>query len=186
MKIGRHSLLLALVFAFAWLAGTAGPAAAEPATVARTIDKLSVQANFSNSFGIESGRLGMQRAADPAVRRYAAKLVADHERLARRMATLVAEGGYAPPAPALDSRHRRWLDQISAAPEGAFDRTFVEVQVAAHVDAINLFSTYESEGRFEPLVALSETYALPMLHCLYRRAQQFRENFILGPQVAAR
>jgi len=162
-----------------------GPTAAEPATVARTPGKLLVQASRLDAAAWESSALAARRAARPDVRRYARKIMASHGGSARELARWAAREGVVLPATPSAPGGRVSLGDLAAAGPGTFDLLYVEFQLRAHVDLINLYSTFATEGRISPLRDYSKQ-RLGVEHRHYREAIRLRERIRgLGAMVVA-
>jgi putative membrane protein len=129
---------------------SAPPAPAVSVTSAAEFVPMAVS---SNLLEIESSRLALQRARDPQVRRFAQQMIRDHNLASRRMATVVRRAGLPMPQPALIPRHQQMLATVQAAPD--FDAAYVGAQIAAHQEAVALFSSYGSNGDVAPLAAFA-------------------------------
>jgi predicted outer membrane protein len=68
---------------------------------------------------------------------------------------------YAPNA-MIDARHADMLNQLASAPPRQFDRLYGRMQVAAHQEAVALFTTYAQSGEDPSLRAFAQS-ALPTL-----------------------
>jgi predicted outer membrane protein len=168
----------------AWMAAP-GPAVAEPATVARTPGKLLVQTSRLDIVAWESSALAATRAVRPDVRRYARQVMASHRSSGRELARWAAREGVVLPAAPGNPGGRVSLGGLAAADPGAFDLLYVEFQLRAHVDLINLYSTYWTEGRIPGLRDFSKR-KLRVEHEHYRQAIRLRERIRgLGAMVVA-
>jgi predicted outer membrane protein len=79
--------------------------------------------------------------------------------------TAAATGGGAPvyaAGPTLDARHANMLNRLVAARGAQFDRLYGQMQVAAHREAVALFSTYAQAGT-DPNLRVFAQQALPHL-----------------------
>jgi putative membrane protein len=146
------------------------------ARMAQTPTPEARKAAASNLFEIRSSRLALQRSRNPAVRRFARQMIADHTALTARMNAMLARNGISPPAPILDSAHRYLLRQLATTPAPAFDRAYLSQQLNAHVQAVNLLSRYERRGA-NPVVRNAAANALPVVEqhlAMVRRMEQGR------------
>lgn len=181
LTIHRRRPGLAAVAALSMaLAGLASPASAEgilfsQAVLAHSGAELVPQAMAANSFEIESSRLALRRAHDPRVRRLASRLLRDHLSMQRQLIAAARRDGYAPVAGPLDGASQDRLATLGAASDASFDATFVVVQVEAHVDSINLFSSYSTRG-LDPALLRLTARTLPALHAHYTQAERLRER----------
>jgi predicted outer membrane protein len=161
------------------------PAAAEPATVARTPGKLLVQTSRLDAAAWESSALAATRAVRPDVRRYARQIMASHRGSARELARWAAREGVVLPATPGAPGGRVSLGDLTAAGPDTFDLLYVEYQLRAHVDLINLYSTFWTEGRLSGLRDYSKR-KLHVEHGHYRQAVRLRERIRgLGAMIVA-
>lgn len=160
----------ALVFGTALLlAGTAlaapalSPDMAEPAMQVKTPAFVEIVTS-SNQFEIRSSRLAEQKATDPALEQFAARMVADHTEAGEKLdSTLTSIGTAAPPAsPELAPKHARMLSQLEAASGADFDMLYLDMQAQAHREAVSLFRTFSGSGDTPAVVAFAKA-TLPTL-----------------------
>ena len=159
--------------------------AAEPATVARTPGKLLVQTSRLDAIIWESSALAVDKAVRPDVRRFARHVMAGHRRSAIELSRLASSEGIviAPGSGGIGGRVT-FSDLTGSGPE-RFDLLFVEFQLRAHVDLINLYSTYWTEGRIPSLRDFCKRQ-LRVEHEHYRQAIRLRERIRgLGALVVA-
>ena len=139
----------------------AAPAPAAPAPL--TSDQQFVdRAALGTASEAELGQLARTRAASPAVRAFANRIIADHRQAHARLSTLERRIGLLPassPPP---------RSQLAALFGADFDRQFIADQVKNHQEAIAL---YEAEARTgqDPRLRRYASETLPML---YRNLQQ--------------
>lgn len=114
----------------------------------------------SDAFEIEASRLALQRSRNPAVRRFAQAMMRDHAASAAAMGgvtapapagplgALVAGPAAAPAtaAPGLDARHAAMLKQLASLKGRAFDRAYARMQLAAHQEAVALYTAFAQGG----------------------------------------
>lgn len=122
-----------------------------PPTPVPSAQDFVARAAAGDAFELASGRLAQSRARSAEVRGFAALLVADHTASSQKLAKAVAESGHALTVPAAAAD----LAQLSAAPEGDFDRRFMEGQVRAHEQALALLQTYAEDGDVPSLKAFA-------------------------------
>ncbi|WP_407179744.1 DUF4142 domain-containing protein [Bradyrhizobium sp. STM 3562] len=141
------------------LASGAGTATAQPGPDAATFART---ASASDAFEIQSSRLALERTRNPRVRVFAQRMMNDHSRttaeLSQTAPALVMFAGPGMP----DERHAAMLSQLSSQSGPAFDRLYGQMQVAAHREAIALFSSYAASGDEPRLVSFARS-TLPAL-----------------------
>jgi putative membrane protein len=115
----------------------------------------------SNKFEIDSSKLAVDKAASAEVKAFAEQMIADHTKAGEEfMATLKKEGQQ--PAAELTPKHSDQLKQLEGTGDQDFDATYVSLQEAAHVEAVDLFRTY-SEKPDDPALGEFAKKTLPTL-----------------------
>jgi putative membrane protein len=101
-------------------------------------------------------RMARVRSADPAVRRFADQMWADHARANTELRRIAARRGWRMPATMTggDQAELRRLSRLSGAP---FDRAYMRIMLRDHERALELFRQYASRGRDEELRAWAES-----------------------------
>jgi putative membrane protein len=142
-------------------AETSNAKAAKPSS---TTEQFVMKASIGNQFEIESSRIALERARSDEVKRFAQRMVDDHSKAGATLAQMAqAEGIAAPKTPELDSKHVEMLQKIKSAGEGSkFDQAYVNAQVAAHKEAVELFRNYARNGDNSDLKGFAQT-TLPTL-----------------------
>jgi putative membrane protein len=130
------------------LAAVAAPMAASPARAqAPGLDDPTIVAIFdaANSWDIETSQLALKKSRDPEVRRFATMMVNDH-RAARQLGRDLAHKLAVTPTPpgndfALAKDHVAIMKTLGAADGKAFDRAYVDHEVAYHQAVIDAVTT---------------------------------------------
>lgn len=106
----------------------------------------------SDLFEIESAKLAQSRAQSPALKAFAAKLIADHSKSLAMLRSAAAQDN---PPVALPSTLPPDLQSSIGALQGAkpqdFDSGFIDTQIQAHKKAVEVLTQYASEGPSPPL-----------------------------------
>jgi putative membrane protein len=89
-------------------------------------------------FEIESSELALSKSSATSIREFANMMIEDHGVANREIEQLSKRKGYTLQA-GLDAEHQRQIDNLGGLTGAAFDRTYHDVQVQAHEDAISLF-----------------------------------------------
>lgn len=104
------------------------------------------KAGAGDIFEIITSMMAVQRSTNPAVRAFAAMLIADHTTATNRaLATAAAAGVMAPP-PELSAMQKDLVGQLIAATPATFDRVYLAQQVPAHQQALALLEAYGARG----------------------------------------
>lgn len=104
------------------------------------------RAAIGNMFEIQSSQLAEQKSQNDQVRQFAQRMIEDHTAADDRMKSLVQnmQGVTAPTS--LDQPHQQMMQTLQSASGAGFDRAYVQMQVTAHRDAVNLFDRYAQNG----------------------------------------
>ena len=124
-----------------------GTKAASPTATARaSLDDPTIVAIFdgANTVDIESGRLAAERGHTKAVRDFGAMLARDHAQVRQRGRDLAARLHVTPTPPKDDTSardHAAAMKRLRALHGAAFDRAFLEHEVAFHTAVIDAVTT---------------------------------------------
>ena len=91
-----------------------------------------------------SSKLALDHAQSGDVKTFAQRMIDDHTKADGDLKAAVQSAGIIVPAD-LDQAHKDKLDQLQAA-NTDFDRQYVDMQVSAHDDAVNLFQGFADSG----------------------------------------
>jgi putative membrane protein len=152
--------------------GTSGErAAGKQAKLARADTAFMKQAAENNHAEIESSRLAVQKASDPAVKAFAQQMVADHGKTGQELAALAgAKGVELPDGPSMMQKAK--LKLLETADGADFDRRYSEsMGLAAHRDTIKLFQKASTDAR-DPDVKAFAAKTLPALQQHLEMAQK--------------
>lgn len=145
-------------------AATNAPAATAPAAQQVSAEQFVQMAAISNMFEIQSSMMARSAARSEEVKSFAEQMIIDHTKAGEDLA---AASDTAPPE-TLDAKHQGMLDELQGLEGAELDRKYVELQVAAHEEAVALFTAYSQNGEDEELRAFAAE-TLPVL-------QQHREH----------
>lgn len=97
----------------------------------------------AGEFEIEAARLAVSKASDPEVKAFAETMLADHTKAQEEMLAAAKADKVEIAKPSMDGDQAGMLERMRPAEGEAFDRLYVETQVAAHQRAIALFEGYQ-------------------------------------------
>ncbi len=144
--------LLTLIFTAFFFAALALPAAAAP----RSTENFVKNATVGNMFEVQSSIIALEKSQNEAVKEFAGIMVEDHREAAQAMKKALADSGTdAVPPTGLDEKHRKLLDKMQSAEGAAFDKQYINAQVMAHNEAVDLFAQYSRNGEAGPLQAFA-------------------------------
>ena len=133
------------------------------------------QAGSANQFEIQSAQLALQSGVNPGTQNFANMLIADHTAMGQQVAAAATAAGLTPPPPALLPAEQAMLDQLRAAGTGAsFNLAFLQAQITAHQQAIQLMQNYAANGDV-PALRTVATGAIPVMQKHLQMAQELAE-----------
>jgi putative membrane protein len=141
------------------------PNAAAPAGT-ETASGFANKVAASDQFEIESGKLAAANAASADVKAFGTMLVTEHQKSSADLKA--AAGPDLAPAPTLDPDQTAKLAALKGAQGAAFDKLFLEQQVAAHRKAHDLLTAYSGSGDNQSLKGFAAKAAPVVKHHLDR------------------
>lgn len=143
------------------MGGMMGRAKAKTAGATSTAAFIE-NAAIGNLYEIEAAQVALQRSRSDEVRDVAQLMITDHTAMTHQMHSALrmneTDGVPAPPSD-LDTRRRKLVEHLEAAPDDAFDKTYLDQQVLAHKENHDLLSGYVRSGgnpQLRSLAAASE------------------------------
>ena len=110
------------------------------------------QAAQSDAFERQEGRLAAHRAQDMHVRKFAREMVSAHTMTTKGLKAAVHHAHMPPPAPPmLSADQRHMVDDLQSAHGRAFDKIYIDQQVQAHQQALQLMQGYAQNGAPGPV-----------------------------------
>lgn len=132
-------------------------------------------AAISDMYEVEAGKIAQQRATNPDVKAFAAKMVQAHTETTAKLKSILAGMKRQPAAPAhLDDRRQGLIDNLRGASAADFDARYMSQQVDAHKEALSLMKGYAKDGdnaavkRFAASTASAVQDHLNMAEPLYK------------------
>lgn len=107
-----------------------------------------------DSFEIQASELALKRAKSPEVRNFAQRIIDDHRAAMQTLMSAVQSANLQMPTSlAPDKSQQATLAQLKNARDSEFDRLYLQTQIAAHREALQLHRTYSLDGDSPPLQA---------------------------------
>ena len=133
---------------------------ADPADASMPIDApgFANAVAASDLYEIESSKLAGAKATSTDIKAFAEKLQADHTKSTADLKTAAGKSNVTF-TPSLDPEKQTMLDELRAAPAGAFDRLFVQQQKTAHQKVLKMRQHYEAGGDNEAVKGFAATAA---------------------------
>jgi putative membrane protein len=110
------------------------------AAEAQAIIAGSPYANTSDVNEIKLSQLAEQKATDPAVKAFAQKMVAEHNKVSMSMQPFAASWGVTPPTD-MDADHQKEYDKLNGLSGADFDKEYIDQMVSDHAKALDAFTT---------------------------------------------
>jgi putative membrane protein len=102
-------------------------------------------ASQSDIYEIEAAKTAQARTKNPDIKAFAKMMVTDHTATSKALGPLATAAGQTP-ADKLDQRRQGFIDNLKTASDADFDKVYVDQQVAAHKEALDLMSGYAKDG----------------------------------------
>jgi putative membrane protein len=104
-------------------------------------------AAMSDMYEVEAGKIAAAKGQSDAVKQFGQHMVEAHSQTTAELKGIVqAENINVTLPTALDEKHQRMIEDLNAAHEADFDKTYAKQQVSAHEKAVDLFSQYADKG----------------------------------------
>jgi putative membrane protein len=138
--------------------------------VAPKTEDFIMEASASDVFEIESSKLALQKGND-ATKAFAQQMVTDHEKTTAELKALIVSGKVqGNPVATLTEDYKEEVDELAKLEGDEFSDEYVDDQVEAHEDAVDLFKRYAEGGENADLKAWAAK-TLPALEHHYKMAQ---------------
>lgn len=115
-----------------------------PSLAADNAQEFVNKAAIGGMFEVDSSKVATTKAQDQHVKDFAQKMIEDHGAANAQLVTIAREQKLQVPM-ALDAKHKSDLDALNSA-SGPVDGPYVQMQRAAHLDAVALFESYAQDG----------------------------------------
>lgn len=150
-------------------------AAAQPGAQAPAAADFVNRAAISNMFEIQSSQLAQQKAQNDRVRQFAQSMVQDHTAAGDKLKSAAQEIRGATVPTSLDQPHQQMVQTLQSASGPGFDRDYIQMQVTAHRDAVNLFDQYAQNGDNQQLKQFAQQ-TLPALREHLQSVEQIQNS----------
>jgi len=110
---------------------------------------------------VAAGKLAQDKATDPSVKAFAARMVSDHTKAGAELTKVAASEGVTVPG-AIDKSHQKDIDDLAKKSGKDFDKAYVKAMVSDHKDTVSLFEKQAKSGKDANLKQFAST-TLPTL-----------------------
>lgn len=105
------------------------------------------KAASSDLYEVAAGKIASEKGQSDAVKQFGQHMVEAHSKTTEELKGIVQQEKIkVDPPTKLDDKHQRMIDDLNAAHQGDFDKTYAKQQVSAHEKAEKLFSKYADKG----------------------------------------
>ena len=119
----------------------------------------------SDEFERREGRLAEQKSSTAMVRDFAAHMVMAHTETTRGLKMAIRAAGMTPPPPMLTDDQKHMIHDLMHRDGGDFDRAYIDQQIHAHEQALQLMQAYGMNGHPGPIKdAANKTAPLVQQH----------------------
>lgn len=155
----------------------ANPAAtlATPANEAAAPDFVA-KAAAGDMFEIAAGKLALTRSQNAEVKKFAQMMVDEHGKSTEGLKKAIAESGLALTLPAvLPADKQAKIDDLTKVDAAGFDKAYMDNQVDAHQDTLNLMQRHAQDGDTPATKAFAAATA-PVVQKHYDMAKALRDG----------
>jgi len=121
-------------------------AQASVSAAATTPDFVNAAAS-TDMFEIQAARIAEKRSKNADVKAFAAMMIHDHTQSTAALKAAIAASGQPLSLPTdLPADKKSTLDELTSAAPADFDKTYIDSQIMAHQDALNVMQAYGANG----------------------------------------
>jgi putative membrane protein len=105
------------------------------------------QVAMSDLYEVEAGKIAAAKGQSDAAKQFGQHMVEAHAQTTAELKGVVEAEKIDVTLPmALDEKHQRMIEDLNAAHDADFDKTYARQQVSAHEKAVDRFSRYADKG----------------------------------------
>ena len=128
----------------------------------------------ANMTEIDSSKIALDQSQDVALKNFAQQMISDHTDAESKVAALAAEKGVELPTK-IDDDHQKMIDNLKAKSGTDFNKAYIDLQVAAHKEAID-FDNDEVNNGSDPDVRKLASHLQNTLNMHLRMAEDLQSN----------
>jgi putative membrane protein len=131
---------------------------------------------MSDMYEVEAGKIASQKGQSDAVKNFGQMMVDAHSKTTEELKGIVASEAIKVDLPTkLDAKHQKLIDDLNAASNADFDKTYAKQQIDGHKDAVRLFDSYAKKGDNAALKAFAQK-TLPVIQQHLDEAKKLRNE----------
>jgi len=124
--------------------------------------KFAVKATRGGQAEVTLGELATQKAADPAVKQFAQRMVEDHTKANQQLNQLLLQKGASVPDETVTGSEQREMNRLQKLSGTDFDRAYIKHMLRDHKKDVKQFQN-ESDDAKDPDIKTFATTTLPVL-----------------------
>ncbi len=172
------------VLCCALLAGACGVLTARAEETKPLSDaQFVMKASAAGLAEVNMGELAQKQAANPAVKKFAERMIQDHTKANKELIALANKQGLRV-APTMDAKHRELSTTMLRLSAAAFDRAYMDHQLKDHKMVIAMFEQESKDGKDEAVRAWAKK-TLPTLREHEKLAKETEGKLGGGKEKAA-
>jgi putative membrane protein len=121
-------------------------AVSAPAFAAEKTEDFVKKTAAANQFEIESSKIVAAKAVSPALKKFAADMVADHTKAKADFESTLKTANIAFSPAQLENKQLDIIDNLNKADVAALEKDYIKAQKDAHKDVVGMFKDYAKDG----------------------------------------
>lgn len=142
--------------------------------VMKTDNMFFKNITIGNMTEIESSKVALEKSQDPSLKNFAQKMIDDHSEAGSKVAALAAQKQVVLPTK-LDDDHQKMIDNLSGKTGTDFNKAYIDLQQAAHKEAISVANNEVDNGS-DPDVRALASKLQPKLNMHLRMAEDLQSS----------
>lgn len=128
--------------------------------VMKTDNSFFKNVAVGNMTEIESSKIALEKSQDPSLKNFAQMMITDHTDAGSKVAAVAAQKMVELPTK-LDDTHQKMIDDLSGKSGTDFNKAYIDLQVAAHKEAIAVANDEVNNGSDPDVRALASKLQIP-------------------------
>ncbi len=137
------------------------PAEDKPAAAAMSDEEFVIKAASGGMFEVESSKIAQDSAKSNEVKQFAQQMITDHTKANQKLKDIAKKANLGVPTKMTD-QHQQMIQKIKSAEGNQFDPVYLDAQLKAHQQTVDLFENASKTLKNPDLKAFAEK-TLPTL-----------------------